>query len=70
MLRPGLSELEVAGILEKALRDEGSEEAPFSPIVASGPRLVESLELLAHTLHPDRHPLPAGLSPAKHLTFS
>jgi Xaa-Pro aminopeptidase len=38
MLRPGLTELEVAGILEKALRDEGSEEAPFSPIVASGPR--------------------------------
>jgi len=35
---PGLSELEVAGILEKALRDEGSEESPFPPIVASGPR--------------------------------
>ncbi len=38
MLHPGLSELEVAGILEKALRDEGSEEAPFPPIVASGAR--------------------------------
>ncbi|MFN2601712.1 MAG: M24 family metallopeptidase [Gemmatimonadaceae bacterium] len=38
MIRPGLSELEVAGILEKALRDEGSEEAPFPPIIASGPR--------------------------------
>lgn len=38
MIHAGLSELEVAGILEKALRDEGSEEAPFSPIVASGPR--------------------------------
>ena len=38
MVRPGLLELEVAGILEKALRDEGSEEAPFPPIVASGPR--------------------------------
>jgi Xaa-Pro aminopeptidase len=34
----GMTELEVAGILEKALRDEGSEEAPFPPIVASGPR--------------------------------
>jgi Xaa-Pro aminopeptidase len=33
-----LNELEIAGILEKALRDEGSEEAPFSPIVASGER--------------------------------
>jgi Xaa-Pro aminopeptidase len=38
MIHPGLSELEVAGILEKSLRDEGSEEAPFPPIVASGPR--------------------------------
>ena len=32
MIHPGLSELEVAGILEKALRDEGGEEAPFPPI--------------------------------------
>jgi Xaa-Pro aminopeptidase len=38
MIHPGLTELQVAGILEKALRDEGSEEAPFPPIVASGPR--------------------------------
>ena len=37
-IAPGQSELEIAGILEKALRDEGSEEAPFPPIVASGPR--------------------------------
>ncbi|HET9575994.1 MAG TPA: cobalamin-binding protein [Nitrospira sp.] len=26
-----------------------------------GPRLVDSLELLAHALHPDLHPLPSGL---------
>jgi iron complex transport system substrate-binding protein len=26
-----------------------------------GPRLVDSLEILAHTLHPERHPLPQGL---------
>lgn len=38
LIHPGLTELELAGILEKALRDEGSEEAPFPPIVASGPR--------------------------------
>ncbi len=37
-VKTGLSELQIAGILEKALRDEGSEEAPFSPIVASGER--------------------------------
>lgn len=37
-LRPGMSELAVAGILEHALRDEGSEAFPFPSIVASGPR--------------------------------
>jgi iron complex transport system substrate-binding protein len=26
-----------------------------------GPRLVDSLEILAHALHPELHPLPAGL---------
>jgi iron complex transport system substrate-binding protein len=30
-----------------------------------GPRLVDSLEILAHALHPDVHPLPPGL-PAAH----
>ncbi|MBA3656781.1 MAG: aminopeptidase P family protein [Gemmatimonadaceae bacterium] len=34
----GNNELEIAGILEKALRDEGCEEFPFPTIVASGPR--------------------------------
>ena len=33
-----------------------------------GPRLVESLEILAHALHPGLHPLPAGLGPAERLT--
>jgi Xaa-Pro aminopeptidase len=37
-VRPGLTELQVAGILEHALRDEGSEAYPFESIVASGPR--------------------------------
>ncbi len=37
-VRAGITELEVAGILEKALRDEGSEAHPFETIVASGPR--------------------------------
>ncbi len=37
-VRAGMSELEVAGVLEKALRDEGSEGFPFPSIVASGPR--------------------------------
>lgn len=37
-LRIGMSELAVAGMLEKALRDEGSEGFPFPSIVAGGPR--------------------------------
>jgi Xaa-Pro aminopeptidase len=37
-VRMGLTELEVAGMLEHALRDEGSEGFPFPTIVASGPR--------------------------------
>jgi Xaa-Pro aminopeptidase len=37
-VRAGMTELEVAGVLEKALRDEGSEGFPFASIVASGER--------------------------------
>src|SRR5215831_15473431 len=37
-VRAGMTELEVAGALEKALRDESSEGFPFPSIVASGPR--------------------------------
>ena len=37
-VRVGMSELEVAGVLEHALRDEGSEGFPFPSIVATGPR--------------------------------
>ncbi len=33
-----------------------------------GPRLVDSLEILAHALHPHVHPLPAGLAAAEQLT--
>ena len=38
MVRPGQTELEVAGILERCLREAGSEGFPFPTIVASGPR--------------------------------
>jgi len=37
-LRPGLTELQIAGRLEQALREAGSEGFPFPSIVASGPR--------------------------------
>jgi Xaa-Pro aminopeptidase len=37
-LHAGMTELAVAGVLEKALRDEGSEGFPFPSIIASGPR--------------------------------
>jgi iron complex transport system substrate-binding protein len=33
-----------------------------------GPRLVDSLEILAHALHPDVYSLPAGLEAARRLT--
>lgn len=32
-----------------------------------GPRLVDSLEILAHALHPELHPLPAGMPQARTL---
>ena len=38
MLRVGLTETAVAGILERHLREAGSEAFPFASIVASGPR--------------------------------
>jgi len=37
-VRAGLTETQVAGVLERALRDAGSEGYPFASIVASGPR--------------------------------
>ena len=37
-VRVGMTELQVAGVLERALRDEGSEGFPFPSIVASGSR--------------------------------
>lgn len=37
-IRAGMTELEVAGVLEKSIRDAGSEAFPFPSIVASGPR--------------------------------
>ncbi|HXY18828.1 MAG TPA: aminopeptidase P family protein [Gemmatimonadales bacterium] len=37
-VRPGQTELEIAALLESALRRHGSEDHPFPTIVASGPR--------------------------------
>jgi Xaa-Pro aminopeptidase len=37
-IRAGMTELEIAGVLEKSLRDTGSEAFPFPSIVASGSR--------------------------------
>lgn len=37
-MRAGMTELQAAGVLEKELRDGGSEGFPFETIVASGPR--------------------------------
>ncbi len=53
-IRAGQTELAVAGILEHALRDAGSEAFPFPSIVASGPRSA-----LPHARSSDR-PVAAG----------
>lgn len=53
-VRPGLTELEIAGILEGALRRRGSEGHPFPVIVASGPRSA-----LPHA-QTSRRPVAAG----------
>jgi Xaa-Pro aminopeptidase len=37
-VRAGMTELEIAGVLERSLREEGSTGFPFETIVASGPR--------------------------------
>jgi Xaa-Pro aminopeptidase len=37
-VRVGMDELEVCGVLERALRRAGSDAHPFPPIIASGPR--------------------------------
>jgi len=37
-VRPGLTELEIAALLESGLRRHGSEDYPFPSIVAAGPR--------------------------------
>jgi Xaa-Pro aminopeptidase len=53
-VRPGLTELEIAGTLEGALRRRGSEAHPFPVIVASGPRSA-----LPHA-QTSRRPVAAG----------
>ncbi|MEX2178074.1 MAG: aminopeptidase P family protein [Gemmatimonadaceae bacterium] len=52
--RAGMSELEVAGVLESALRQSGSDGFPFPSIVASGPNAA-----LPHA-HPTSRELRAG----------
>jgi Xaa-Pro aminopeptidase len=54
MVRVGQSELEIAGVLEGALRRHGSEGHPFPTIVASGPRSA-----LPHA-HTSRRAVAAG----------
>jgi len=53
-VRPGQTELEIAGVLEGALRRNGSEAHPFPTIVASGPRSA-----LPHA-HTSARPVAAG----------
>lgn len=55
-IHAGMTELAIAGVLELALRNEGSENFPFSTIVASGPRTA-----LPHARAGDRVVRPGDL---------
>ena len=59
-LRPGLTETAVAGVLERHLREAGSEAYPFASIVASGARSALPMRGPA-TGHSARVICPAGL---------
>jgi iron complex transport system substrate-binding protein len=62
--RPGWADLPAVGAGRVYVTDGN---AYFS---RPGPRLVDSLEILAHALHPDVHPLPRGLPAARQLTHA
>lgn len=57
--QPGWADLPCAGTGRVYFTDGN---AYFS---RPGPRLVDSVEILAHALHPEVHPLPAGLTAAR-----
>ena len=48
-LKPGMNDLEVAGLMEYAWKRSGSPRAAFTPIVSSGPAAVSLFTLKAET---------------------
>ena len=51
-IRPGMTELEVAGVMEAAWKREGAPKASFSPIVASGEAAVSLYTLRSEAYNP------------------
>lgn len=51
-IRPGMNDLEVAGLMEYVWKREGSPRAAFGPIVASGPAAVSLYTLRAEHYNP------------------
>ncbi|NNF27140.1 MAG: aminopeptidase P family protein [Gemmatimonadetes bacterium] len=51
-IRPGMTELEVAGVMEAVWKGEGAPKASFSPIVASGEAAVSLYTLRSEAYNP------------------
>lgn len=63
-IRPGMNDLEVAGLMEYVWKREGAQRASFSPIVASGESAVS-----LYTLRSERYSTPNRVMRAGELVF-
>lgn len=59
-LRPGMNDLEIAGIMEAVWKREGSPRASFGPIVSSGAAAISLYTLKAEKYHSTDHVAQAG----------
>ena len=59
-IRPGMTELEVAGVMEATWKREGSPKASFSPIVASGEAAVSLYTLRSEAYNPNARVMQDG----------
>ena len=59
-LRPGMNDLEIAGIMEAVWKREGSPRASFGPIVSSGAAAISLYTLKAEKYHSIDHVAQAG----------
>lgn len=59
-IRPGLNDLEIAGLMEYTWKREGSPRPSFGPIVSSGRAAVSLYTLKAENYHPTDHVMGDG----------